>query len=391
MREGEAEVNCIFMVNKKKNKVKLLIVTQKVDENDAILGFFHRWVEEFAKHCERVTVICLYEGEHHLPGNVKVLSLGKEARVQGATLRSSGAKRKSGKRSFLARAKYILRFYRYIWRERKNYDAVFVHMNPIYVVLGGVLWRIWKKKIALWYTHKQVDLKLRVAEKLANVIFTASKESFRLPSKKVKIMGHGIDVERFTLKTVKNNKGGKLHIITVGRISPIKDYETLVFAVEILVKKNIPICVSVIGDAPDAKQKMYASYIHSLIKEKNLELVFSFCGTIPNKNLVQALQKADVFVNMSHTGSLDKAILEAMAIGLPVLTSNEALVSILGKENAGLMFEKGDARDFADKIIEIKNTDSNKHDKLSNELRNIVVKNHNIKNLISSLVKELRN
>jgi hypothetical protein len=61
--------------------MKLLIITQKVDINDPILGFFHRWIEEFAKHCEKITVICLYKGTYNLPNNVKVLSLGKEEGV----------------------------------------------------------------------------------------------------------------------------------------------------------------------------------------------------------------------------------------------------------------------------------------------------------------------
>ena len=91
-------------------KMKLLIITQKVDINDDVLGFFHRWLEEFAKHCEKITVICLEMGEYKLPENVKVLSLGKEDRV--------------------SKLKYIWRFYKYIWQEQKNYDKVFVHMNP---------------------------------------------------------------------------------------------------------------------------------------------------------------------------------------------------------------------------------------------------------------------
>ena len=59
------------------DNMRLLILTQKVDINDDILGFFHRWIEEFAKRCEKVIVICLQEGRHDLPSNVKVLSLGK--------------------------------------------------------------------------------------------------------------------------------------------------------------------------------------------------------------------------------------------------------------------------------------------------------------------------
>ncbi len=58
--------------------MKLLIITQKVDMNDDVLGFMHGWVEEFSKNCEKVVVICLQKGEHDLTNNVKVLSLGKE-------------------------------------------------------------------------------------------------------------------------------------------------------------------------------------------------------------------------------------------------------------------------------------------------------------------------
>src|SRR3989344_1998355 len=121
--------------------MKLLIITQKVDKNDPILGFFHAWLNEFAKNLESIIVICLYKGEVNLPNNVKVLPLGKENGV--------------------SRIKYIFNFYKYIWNERKNYDKVFVHMNPIYVILGGFAWSFLGKRIALWYTHKNVDLKLK--------------------------------------------------------------------------------------------------------------------------------------------------------------------------------------------------------------------------------------
>ena len=41
------------------NNMKILIITQKVDQNDDVLGFFHGWIAEFAKHCEQVTVYFL--------------------------------------------------------------------------------------------------------------------------------------------------------------------------------------------------------------------------------------------------------------------------------------------------------------------------------------------
>ena len=58
--------------------MRLLVVTQKVDAQDDVLGFFHEWLRRFAARCETVEVICLQEDPHELPANVRVHSLGKE-------------------------------------------------------------------------------------------------------------------------------------------------------------------------------------------------------------------------------------------------------------------------------------------------------------------------
>ena len=57
--------------------MNLLIITQKVDATDSNLGFFVRWIEEFAKRCLQVTVICLEKRVYELPAHVAVFSLGK--------------------------------------------------------------------------------------------------------------------------------------------------------------------------------------------------------------------------------------------------------------------------------------------------------------------------
>ena len=74
--------------------MKLLILTQKLDNTDDDLGFFHEWIEEFTEQCEQVTVICLFKGDYNFPDNVKILSLGKEGGV--------------------SRIKYLFRFYAFV-------------------------------------------------------------------------------------------------------------------------------------------------------------------------------------------------------------------------------------------------------------------------------------
>ena len=63
-------------------------------------------------------------------------------------------------------------------KEKKNYDAVFSHMNPEYICVAGVLWKAWHKKIALWYNHKIGSWAAKKAFILADKIFYTSAYAF---------------------------------------------------------------------------------------------------------------------------------------------------------------------------------------------------------------------
>ena len=112
---------------------------------------------------------------------------------------------------------------------------------------------------------------------------------------------------------------------------------------------------------------------------------------MPNKDIAEFLRKADLFVNMSHTGSLDKAMLEAMACGLPVLTCNEALENILGRYKRLLMYPKDDYKMLASKVRLINKMSIEDKEKIRRELRDIVALNHGQGNLIKKIVLSFDN
>ena len=89
--------------------------------------------------------------------------------------------------------------------------------------------------------------------------------------------------------------------------------------------------------------------------------------------------EGDIFVNLSDTGSIDKAILEAMASGLLVLTSNEAFKPIL----SGKYLTENDPEQIAEKIIALSKSEKDEN------LREYVAKNHSLENLIKKIIKEL--
>lgn len=358
--------------------MKILIVTQKVDVSNDVLGFMHRWIEEFAKNFEKVTVVCLQKGEYGFSDNTEVLSLGKPAQGWSAL---------SGEKIY-QKFWAFLNFYKYVWRERGNYDVVFVHMNPEYVLLGGLLWKILGKKISLWYAHKATPWHLKFAEKFVNVIFTSTKSGCRIESKRIMIIGQGIDTDFFK-PMFKQNENKVFNIITVGRISKSKDYKTLLLAVKALIPEGINLKVDIIGAPARPEDFTYLEELESFVSKSKLQAVVRFVGSVPNREIVKYLEAADLFVNMGQTGSLDKAVLEAMSAGLPILTCNEAFVEVLDLYSGSLLVAKQDVNSLADKIKYLYGMPPEKRLELGLALREIIVRDHNLTVFVRKITETL--
>jgi glycosyltransferase involved in cell wall biosynthesis len=266
--------------------MKLLICTQAVDSQDSDLGFFVRWIEEFAKHNEKVTVVTLRKGQYTLPKNVSVIVLGKGSRLRRAW-----------------------QFWRVCIAHRHDYDAVFVHMNPEYFMVAGLLWRSMGKRAALWYTHKAVNVRLKIATLLANRIFTASKASFRLQNNKVQVMGHGIDTTLFAPDTHISRED---FWISAGRLDKIKRHDLAIRAAANAGKE-----LHIVGEGLEREN------LESLAHQLGVRIVF--LGKLSHTQVRDEFRRAALFLHMSETGSLDKLILEAVACGCPVRTNDPAL------------------------------------------------------------------
>ncbi len=345
--------------------MRLLIVTQVVDSEDPTLGFFHRWLTEFGERCERVTVICLFEGVHALPSNVRVLSLGKE----------------NGWGTY----SYVTRFFRYMWRERKHYDAVFVHMNPEYVVLGAPLWRLMRKRVGLWYTHKSVTVWLRLATWFADIIFTASKESFRIPSSKVRIVGHGIDTRSFSPGAVATER--KRCIVTVGRITRSKNSMGVIDVAKHVREQCSDIELRIVGSAVTDIDREYERACRAYAEQQGFDPERVFVGGLPHERVVEVLHQASVFVSMSETGSLDKAVLEAMACGVPVVTTNEAGRQIIAHIVPECLVTSED--DVVRVVRVVSEWSSEKRSQVASALALEVAENHSLKRLIPILLHHM--
>ncbi|MPZ57884.1 MAG: glycosyltransferase [Rhizobiales bacterium] len=278
-----------------------------VDQEHVTLAFGLRWIETLSRRYEHIDVVTMTAGAYQLPANVRVWSVGREHGY-----------------SELRRA---LRFYGIVWhimRERRI-DVVFTHMIPIFAVLFWPVARLTGLRNVLWYAHGATPRTLRIAHRLVDRVVSPTPESFRLPSSKVTFIGHGVEGERF--RAVARQPGPALRIITVGRTAPSKGLDVLIEALARW-RHDGEWRLTVVGGGTSDSEAAYADDLRRLALGTPVAHRIVFTGRKSSEEVAAVLAGADVFVNLSETGSLDKAIVEAMASGCPVISSNDAFGSI---------------------------------------------------------------
>jgi len=283
--------------------MKLLIVTQKADKGDTVLGFAHSWFEEFSKHAEHVTVIAQYVGEHALPANVTVHSLGKD----------------KGKRPFAQ----ILTFKKLIWDLRHEYDAVFVHMNPVWMAVGGPMWMLLRKPRFLWYESRGVTWILKMAVRFAKKVFSASPFGMPLPIAHSVVTGHGIDIARFTPDGPETRD--KNLLLTVGRITKVKKFPEVL---DVLRSLADTYRLRIVGKTVTAEDEGTLADLNERMRADGLTERVSFESRRPDE-MPPLYRQARLFVHAASTAGVDKAVLEAMACGCIPVSCSPAFNAIL--------------------------------------------------------------
>lgn len=302
--------------------MRLLILTQVVDTEDPVLGFFHGWVAALAPRFDSIQVVCLREGSHRLPENVEVHSLGKERGVSRAT--------------------YIVRFFAYAWRLRREYDAVFVHMNPEYVVLGGVLWRLLGKRVYLWRNHGSGGLLTDIAVLLSHKAFCTSRISYITKYRKNVLMPVGVDTSVFhpTSSPVPRS------ILSLGRIAPNKRIEVILGALKVLKDRGVAYTADIYGDALP-KDESYLREQKQFVETHGLTDRVAFRPGIPNAQTPGIYASHEIFVNASESGMFDKTIFEALACGSAAIASSPDYADFAGRDYT---FPPGSAEGLAARI-----------------------------------------
>lgn len=338
--------------------MRLVIFVRKLDSADSRMSFFNEWLKEFAKQVEYIDVITWQESsEEGLPQNTNLTILTG----------SSFAK--------------VLMLQRVLIKKLAKAQALYCHMNPEYTIVSFPMAFLFRVPIIHWYAHGAINTRRKLMELFARHIVTSSAKGFRKPmfQKKLHIMGQGIDISLFNYKPKQDIS--EQRIVYVGRISPVKDIESILKALQILEGQHI--YFDIYGDPAMKEDAVYLKNLRMMTTALKIDDRVLFKGGVPYRALPKIFQEADILVNMSTTGSMDKTVLEALATGCSVITANDAYAGILNEKG---MVKHDDYKSLATKLDAFFKSDAVVKAEESKRLRAYVEKEHSLPGLITKIV-----
>lgn len=134
--------------------------------------------------------------------------------------------------------------------------------------------------------------------------------------------------------------------ISIAHFRPSKDYQTLFEAISLI--KDQKFRIDILGNLNNLKwpeQRISELQIKDKVRLLNFQ---------PNPEVY--LKKADALVLSSFNEGMPNAILEAMSYSKPIVASDiDGVKELLLDSKCGFLFEKGNPRDLADKMLQIMN------------------------------------
>lgn len=193
---------------------------------------------------------------------------------------------------------------------------------------------------------ERIDAEKKLAQAVSSIIAPSQSDSEYLQylydtnPTKISVIPPGVDLNHFhpiekatAKKKVKAEANEKI-ILFVGRIEPLKGLDLLLYAMKILVKRNpsIRLTLWIVGGDVSQDESEWSKQLKMLSRLRkilHIALHVKFISQQHQKDLPMYYNAAELVVMPSHYESFGIVALEAMACGIPVITTNVTGVSSL--------------------------------------------------------------
>lgn len=180
--------------------------------------------------------------------------------------------------------------------------------------------------------------------------------SLGAPADRTFVVPNAIATERLAVQQPGSTDGlpgprRKVRLLTAATLLPAKGQATAIRAVAKLVAERHDIALYIAGDAPPGGED-YKRYLYNLRRDLGVEDRVHFLGW--RKDIPALLRSSSVFVLGSASEGMPRSVMEAMALGVPVVTTPVGSIpEMLDFGAAGWLFPFDDAEGLAERIREL--------------------------------------
>lgn len=188
---------------------------------------------------------------------------------------------------------------------------------------------------------------------------------------KMDICRLGVDPERFK-PMPKTDGESRKHVLCVGRLTPAKGQAILLEAVALLIQQKRSITLTFVGMGPD-----YDS-LQAHTKNLGIEDHVHFAGAVDQEHILDYYQVADIFVLPSFAEGLPVVLMEAMAMGIPcVTTAITGIPELIQNRENGVLVPASDVVSLASAIQELQDNPQ-LYNQISESARNKVLSDYDL-------------
>lgn len=203
--------------------------------------------------------------------------------------------------------------------------------------------------------------------KVQNVIVPSSflKQVFNQFEVQAEIVPNVLDQTLFFEKE-KKTKSSSPHIIVTRNLEQIYGVDTAIQAFAIIHKDLPKAKLSIAGTGPEREK------LKQLVKSLNLESHVVFTGKLTPAEMARLYQSSDIMINASTVDNTPNAIIESLACGTPVVTTNAGgIPNLVTDQHDALLVAIGDEQVMAENALNVLNDSQLSSDLIENGLQTV--------------------
>jgi glycosyltransferase involved in cell wall biosynthesis len=203
---------------------------------------------------------------------------------------------------------------------------------------------------ALTVAHASVDAIVHLTEDAAET--AAAKLRLLHRPGKVHIIGNGLDIDYFSPPSRGRDRllaGPVVRLGMVARLQPNKDHLTLIDAFERLcaARPSLDLRLEIAGDGT-TRPPLEAEIAHRGLQDR-----VTLHGTLSAEGVRDLLRSLDIYVHTTFGETMSNSIMQAMAVGLPVIASAVSGVTNMVTPDVGLLYPSRDVRSLQSAIASL--------------------------------------